>query len=648
MTVPEMRSFRRPGWAFWACVSLTNAKLWLVRAQTITVFAPARVDDALFIGNALHILGGQWLGPFTDVTLAKGPIFPIWLALNHLVGVPLLLSQALLYAFACGVLVLALHPIIREPWRQALLYVVLLFNPATWADGPATRVIREGIYPALVILLMAFAIGAVLRIGATRRTVVTWAVLGGASGALVAMTREEGIWLAPSLLLLIGYGVWLARKDGRARLLVVLGATAAAYLGPVAVVSAINWKSYGVFQTTDMRGSEFASAYGALTRVKASRWHPYVPIPREARIQLYAASPTLADIAAVLEDSTRGWAEHGCTTLGVCDDISGGSMPWALRESAAKVGVYTTGTEAGKWYERVAREVNEACGDGRLQCYGPRATLMPPWRSEYVLPTVRAFLRAAKTTITLDQISPEPSGSRADRDAIARVEWFTNEKIPEPVVHLEGVVTLSSGQVHAAVFDSRGRRVEARIEWSTPPSDRGREGDGSVSSKLSVETRCSVGCVLALFTPDRRSAVVPVTEGGGTVRGDGITWSLERFARTIDPGGRSSQDARLRVLRLVTSIYAVALGPLLIVATVLYLRRGLGARRARAVGATDVIATAFIGAAAARFLLVALVDATSFPAVEVSYLTPAYPFLIGFVSLLLLATDRGPSHAENA
>src|SRR4051812_22443952 len=78
------------GW-FWAAIALTAVKLWLTAAQTIYAIGPAFHDDRLFVELAARVLQGEWLGPYNQFTLAKGPLFPLFIAAMFKLGVPLLL-----------------------------------------------------------------------------------------------------------------------------------------------------------------------------------------------------------------------------------------------------------------------------------------------------------------------------------------------------------------------------------------------------------------------------------------------------------------------------------------------------------------------------------------------------------------------------
>ncbi len=56
-------------------------------------------DDLLFIRLAQNLAQGQWLGPYDNLTLSKGPFYPLWIAVRIQVGC----AAAFVAAFAvCG------------------------------------------------------------------------------------------------------------------------------------------------------------------------------------------------------------------------------------------------------------------------------------------------------------------------------------------------------------------------------------------------------------------------------------------------------------------------------------------------------------------------------------------------------------------
>ena len=173
-------------------------KLWLVSDQTLWARADFMHDDLLFIRLADNLLQFGWLGPYNNLTLAKGPCYPIWIAFSFVIGVPLLLSQHLLYVAASLVTYSALGPLIRKLALRVALFALLLFNPVTFTFQ-MTCVLRDALYPSLSLPVAGSAIGLFARCHYPFRSLIVWAVICGVATTAFWLTREEGIWILPFL-----------------------------------------------------------------------------------------------------------------------------------------------------------------------------------------------------------------------------------------------------------------------------------------------------------------------------------------------------------------------------------------------------------------------------------------------------------------
>ena len=99
-TIPPL-----PAWLKWTFLALAATKLALVAALPVQALSSARYDDALFVRLAVQLSSGHWLGPYDQLKLLKGPMFPIFISLCHAVGLPLKLGEHLIYILFCVVLI---------------------------------------------------------------------------------------------------------------------------------------------------------------------------------------------------------------------------------------------------------------------------------------------------------------------------------------------------------------------------------------------------------------------------------------------------------------------------------------------------------------------------------------------------------------
>jgi hypothetical protein len=410
---------------------LSGLKFWLASGQFITARAYTRHDDRLYLTLAQHVAGGRWLGPYDNLTLAKGPFYPLWIAGTFIAGVPLSLSQTLLYITACVVTVLAVRPIVQPIPLLLLIFAVLLFNPAVTS---VHFVLREGVYYALTLLVFACFIGLFLRRYASVSVFWRWAVVGGLALGAFWLTREEGVWILPSVLFILAATALLVwRRYGvRGWRHLVAVASPVALLGmTLASVSSVNLHRYGVPSVTEFDSPEWLAAYGALSRVEHDNWRQYVLVPRDVRQRIYEVSPAFADLKPFLEGELgQIWSSFPCQLLPTtCGDIGGGWFMWAFRDAVAAAGHYRSGPAALDYYRRVADEVNTACANGALPCGPPRATMLPPWRAEYLPAVQDSLLRAARYFVQFEGVTSIAGPSDGDELALLPFRTVTRDRI---------------------------------------------------------------------------------------------------------------------------------------------------------------------------------------------------------------------------
>jgi hypothetical protein len=418
---------------FVACFGLVLIKLWVVRCQALCAIGPAFIDDRLYVQLGQWIAEGKWLGTYDQFTLVKGPFYPIWIAGTYWSGLPLLLAQHLLYIVACAVWLVALRPLIRRELILVAIYGLLLFNPMS-CTGKVLRAVREGIYPALTLLVLACLVGLYVHRDGPLRKMILWAGGLGISWSAFWLTREEGVWLAPTAMLLLACPVicllrqrpprWLAR-------LTVCAAPLAIWAIAHGAVCAANWGHYGVFTSCEFKWHPFLAAYGALSRVEPSPWQRYIPVPKETRRRIYEVSPAFRELEGSLEgDLGAGGILCSRQVPSIApDEIAGGWWIWVLRMSAARAGYHDHGPAAKSYYRRLAREVNHACDSGRLAAGPRRATLAPPWRPEYGPLLQQASLNGATMLVRLDGFSPQAPPSVGPEPLLHLFRTMTRERI---------------------------------------------------------------------------------------------------------------------------------------------------------------------------------------------------------------------------
>ncbi len=434
-----------------AAFALLIGKLWLVGAHSLMATHTPH-DDFLFISQAHSLLSGQWLGEYDQLTLIKGPFYPLFIALAYLLNIPLLTAQQLLYALACLSFALAVRPLIKQDWLLLILFAVLLFNPFSYNYPAIGRVLREGVNASLGLLVVSSMLGCAVRLPWSLKRALIWALICGLSLSAFWNTREESIWILPGLLLLAGAAL-LPSLRGRTRLAIApaIGILALPFLvlGVTNLsLKTINEKRYTVPATIELLTPEFKSAYGGLLRIKTDQWRRFIPVNQEARSKAYATSPAFRELQPFIDGELgQKWQDAVGET-----DIPAAFFIWVFRDSVAAAGYYNDGAATLDFYRRMGTELSQACADQRLDCRPPITSLIPTWHKEYnalVLPT---YYMVLKRIVQFRDFSAglDHWRSNGSREIMLLFDTLTREKL------------LSSKREVLAAYPDYHRRLNAK------------------------------------------------------------------------------------------------------------------------------------------------------------------------------------------
>ncbi|XXK27007.1 hypothetical protein ACMAZH_07120 [Arenicellales bacterium nBUS_45] len=392
----------------------------------------------------MNILQGEWLGAYNQFTLMKGSGYPLFIAASNLLGIPLILSQELLYLGACLVFVWGIH---RLGMRNIYLWIAfgaLAFNPFTYNFFPNVYPFRFGIYPAVSLLLFGLAQIVLIAVENKEKHWKTLIAFGLVLGFFWNI-RGEAIWIVPSLIVLIGfYGFASARNSSYAKVGPAFRSTSTAMIlagiGFIAVNSGIayqNLKHYGVYTTNEMKSPAFKSAYGGLLRIKTIDWARFVPINREARQAAYNVSPAFKRLEQYFEygRGTRTWMGGG-------SDYIAAFFPWAFRDGVYSIGYFRDAPSTHKFLEQIGKEIDAACDENEIKCVPRYSELMPRWHSEWNSLGVATFLETLKQIVKFKGfIEDDPrSGSINDDKLVINYKYVTGSPVRPQRADLLGKV----------------------------------------------------------------------------------------------------------------------------------------------------------------------------------------------------------------
>lgn len=636
------------GSAGWWMVLSTLVYVTVAMSLPVALYAIFGHDDGLFWRQAHALLSGDWLGAYSQFALMKGPGYPAFLAVNRVLGLSVSLSQALLYSSACALLAFSFFRVTGRRWLALLLFLSMQWHPMALAWD---RVLRDNISAAQVMLFLACLIR-LLFASDTSRQKTFWALAGGVLLGWFWLTREDGIWVLPGIaLLFVGAFLHARRQAGaKRRLALHAGMLLGAFGLVLGAASMGNLIAYGKFQTVDFKSSEFKEALSALHRVRVGEAVPYVPVPEKVRKAVAAVSPAFASLQPYFEGHGRNWihASDCRAKPTVCGDYPGALFVWALRDAVSSIGGYESPDKTTAVYEALAREVDTACNQGRLDCvpgmYGfmPGTTAMQwkQWRSHVG--------NALATLLWRD--APLPTRQSLGPVEMQYAMWrFVGKPPPRRTRTEDAGPKLIGGWFHSSedawlqlrCSSKQGKAVE--VERRPSPDIVAHFDDPDASDRrfrirIGKSDQCELDVVSAAGTQlvMKLDELLEAPMHRPLPIGDLFFDNVDRSEYGSVETSQWATHARHAVGRVwqVVSPWLAGIGVLaLLLAAVIH-----GAQRR--LPASLVIALAAWALVACRLAVLVLVDISSFSAISVQYMQPAFPLLVLAALASLAALDE--------
>ena len=336
-------------------------------------------DTQIFLNQATHLLEGNWLGPYSEYTLMKGPATPIWIAVMNFLGIPLLTSHNLLYLGMCILLMTAFKRFTSNNGFALFVYVLALFGPFTFDYGAIASAFREMLHQPLVLGLIAVSMIVFADFVQSRRVQNGYLILFGVMFWLFWNNREEGIWIVPWLTWLLAVmAAYLAIERSSVNRWRSIRVLSRVVLVPVVIwgfgTLALAWKNYseyGAFTVVELKTAQFQRAFGGLIGIEAETWRPYHAAQRDVLDKLYNL-PSGSELNIDDKDSDSRKSIHSLM------------LPWTFRSAVANAGYYAQGGQSVlAFYDRIGREIEDACNTGEFNCAKPMFGLFPPWHENY-------------------------------------------------------------------------------------------------------------------------------------------------------------------------------------------------------------------------------------------------------------------------
>ncbi len=623
--------------------------LWLRAGFPVVAIGPSTLDDALFVRLAQSLLAGDWLGRYDNATLAKGMFYPLFIAVSFLLNIPLKVAEHGFYLAVSAWLAMFIARRAKSNLLGLATFLLLALNPVLWAAFMA-RVVREGIYVTLTLLLVGLCAATLFRSKEEplRRRLLLSAATGLVAGCFW-LTREEGPWIIPSIATCLAVAL-LARPrgaPGAARIraardralsgLVLLLPAVVAFMVTLGFVKAMNWRHYGVFDANEFHASSFQRGYGALARIRHEHWQRFVVFPADARRKAYAQSGAARELEPFLDGpSGAQWKAIGCeqTQTTPCPEILSGWFMWALRDAVAQAGHYRSAKAAAAFYERLAEEIDSACRAGRIDCLPARSTLAPPFRSEYLRDMWAPGRQLASYVFRMGEGAVGSVPSSGSNDQLAMFAGMTGGRLspaPVPAV-ITGWIASAKPLGELTLVDREGRPVPNSVEYFPSP-DVAKVFPSKATVRFRLTSRClPTECLLRAGQPGH-SVDSPI-QSGSIPDDDGLQGYIDSISEYPEPQLLAKRQALQRaVAQPIAWAYAWLFPGLSFLAAAGLLGALVRPSYRQRYAPLVALAAACLVAVLVRIALLAYLDATSIPSANGSYAMPVSPLLVVFVVL---------------
>ena len=275
-------------------------------------------DDRLMIDQTISLLKGRYLGRFGYDTLIKGPIFPFLLFLIKLYKLNHSCAFTFLYILSCLFFINSLKSIIKDKKYLLLIYLILLFNK------------NKKFYHYL---------------------------LYGLSLSFMFLTREDNIWVYPTILFVICYNIIKGRKIKN---IIYNFIPIILLIGSLNLISFINYKQYGIYTYNEIQKSEFHNTYKKILQIKDDEKIHQVAIPKST---FYKLADNTKTFNFTHEEIDRFYKEYADES----GEIYNGNIIWYFRVLTYNKNKFKNGKESEKYYKKLSKEIDEAFKNGNLE-----------------------------------------------------------------------------------------------------------------------------------------------------------------------------------------------------------------------------------------------------------------------------------------
>jgi len=615
---------------YWLII-LSILYIGLLMHLPVSIYTNAMHDDAMFWTHAQEISTGHWLGAYSQLTLPKGAGYPLFLAANWIIGIPITLSIGLLNLFSSWFLAKTLLKLNINKLIILLIFSLILFHPGLLP----IRIVRDNIYSALTMISVIVFIRIFYENIFHDKFIKLF--IYGLFLNLFWITREEGVWIVPALVFLLLIRYYQIKNDKL--ILLNIFKSLSVYLSSAILFSScialLNFIYYEKFELVDFKSNSFSSTLNILYSVDVGDEIPYFPVPYKKRKLLYEVSPTFSELQNYFEGEGRAWTIHGCTLnpnmCGEKADYGAGWFMWALRDAVASKGYYLNAPMAENFYARLNAEVLNACKLGTISCRTNIVPFMPKITNDQLKIIPEKIVNSIRLLVLGDSIQPTGGDSTGPLDRYIAVSYFLGN--PKTTQVQESQDLKFSGWYYSRKNDwfkikctSKGDLKDISISRISSPDIVKIYNDKNAvmqhfSGKLPLNSKCSIYDNSSEFN----GFLIPTTplKNDLSSQKNNATLYIQAYDKPVN------YEYILEIKNILVSIYSFVMPIVSIIGIFCFtLNIFRNKFRVKQYSIIYVISNVFWTLLFTRVILLILIEISSFSAVNYLYMSAAFQIIV--------------------
>ena len=347
-----------------ALVFLTFFRILIAMKIPLFLQADAYYDDYLYVLYSKSLMRFQWLGNFSELTLAKGCSFSFFLLFNYIFGIPYSFALIVTYIFSIVIFLKSVKRIINNKYFLFFTYIYLLFSPVMLHSENIQKVYRGGLLISFSLLVISGVIGIYTRINDKKNTnLFKYVMLTSLSLSYFWFLKEDSIWILPFVLGGLFFTIIeiIKNKENKKRIVYTI-IPLVFLLFSITVYKSINYIKYGEYSITDRNGTYFKEVISDLLQIEDKNSSKDHWITKNMMNKAYGVSPTLSKIKKEMD------LEYKSEWIDEDEEIVGDIIYWVIKDAAYKSGIYNNGgKEVNNYYKKVHNELTNAFESKKLK-----------------------------------------------------------------------------------------------------------------------------------------------------------------------------------------------------------------------------------------------------------------------------------------